>query len=170
MPPSPKTRRERRSPLGREPRRPVPERSRLPNGSRGQGAVPNEYPDDHPVTREGYQRKGRRPKGFQRTSIREISTQEESERSWRLAIDRRFRANEYMCGKRPPSLNPGPNLFPPRRSSYRRRFSRFNGTHGNIWDSCSPPTTRATRRCPVKPNTPLGPDQANVLLLVDSNK
>jgi hypothetical protein len=31
--------------------------------------------------------------------------------------------------------------------------------------SCSLPIAGATRRCPVKPNTPLGPDQVNVLLV-----
>jgi hypothetical protein len=31
--------------------------------------------------------------------------------------------------------------------------------------SCSRPIAGATRRCPVKPNTPLEPDQVNLLLL-----
>jgi hypothetical protein len=32
--------------------------------------------------------------------------------------------------------------------------------------ACTPPISGATRRCPVQPNTPLGPDQVNVLLLL----
>jgi hypothetical protein len=47
-------------------------------------------------------RSPRRPKGFQRISTR---TQEESERSWRLAIGGRFRVNDYACGTRPHNNN-----------------------------------------------------------------
>jgi hypothetical protein len=31
---------------------------------------------------------------------------------------------------------------------------------------CTTPYSGATRRCPVQPSTPLGPDQVNVLLLL----
>jgi hypothetical protein len=52
-----------------------------------------------------------------------------------------------------------------RRNLAMHQISGFNGTEGLFdFTSCSPPTAGAAHRCPVKPNTPLGPDQVNVLL------
>jgi hypothetical protein len=39
-------------------------------------------------------------------------------------------------------------------------------TQEGTWAPCSPPTAGARRRCPVKPSTPLGSDQVNVLLCI----
>jgi hypothetical protein len=56
------------------------------------------------------------------------------------------------------------------RFSFHTRFSRFNGTASQptlrmgTWHA--PPRSRPNGRCPVQPNTPLGPDQVNVYLFV----
>jgi hypothetical protein len=63
-------------------------------------------------------------------------------------IGGRFRVNWYVCGKRPPSQNLGGNIFPPRRFSYPRRFSTFNGTTGIFGPHAVPrlPALRAVVR------------------------
>jgi hypothetical protein len=56
------------------------------------------------------------------------TSEEEGERSWRLAIRGRLRANGYACGKRSPFQNLSRNLFPPRRFSPPDDSAAFNGT------------------------------------------
>jgi hypothetical protein len=84
-------------------------------------------------------------------------------RSWRHTSGCRFRVKGYVCGTLSPSRNLGRNLFP------RGVFLQCAKSAGSMaqWESkatCSSPTAGAIRRCPVKPSTPLGPDQVNLLL------
>jgi hypothetical protein len=76
----------------------------------------------------------------------------------------------------PGSLEPPPGgLFKPGSYSFSSSEAFLPQTSQQVqWHSattvaqegtgapCSPPTAGATRRCPVKPSTPLGPDQVNV--------
>jgi hypothetical protein len=100
------------------------------------------------------------------------SSQMICEQSWRLVRCDRFRANGYVCCTRQPFQNLSRNLFPPRRFSLPGDSAAFNGTARQpspvLGTRLYHPYSGPPGRCPVQPGTPLGPDQVNVLLLLDS--
>jgi hypothetical protein len=92
----------------------------------------------------------------------------DGEQNWKLAIRWRFRVNGYVCCTRQPFQNLSRDLFPPRRFSppddSAASMAQRDNRHTDRVLGMHPRAGGATRRCPVQPSTPLGPDQVNVLL------
>jgi hypothetical protein len=114
--------------------------------------------------------RGYAPSNYSAFSAAGTSQSSRRVRSWRHTSGGRSRVKWDTCvANGNPSSNLGRNLFPcgvflsstKSAGSMAHRDNRHSsGT------SLHHRAARATRRCPVQPSTPLGPDQVDVLLLL----
>jgi hypothetical protein len=91
-------------------------------------------------------------------------------RSWRHKSGRRSGVNGYACGNSSPFPNLGRNLFPCgvflRCTKSAGTMAQRDNRHLIRWlDQRAHAPSAHPSACPVRPTTPLGPDQVNVLSL-----